>query len=97
MPLEPTRHSQHYPLDTGYLQDEKRFKNGDRNVWCVANRNRRHARKEMAPLPTSRLCEHLLGQQLISLAHSLQFKDEENDLRRDTPACLPVSQQELFT
>ena len=40
-----TRHSQHYPLDTSYLQDAKKYENGKRNVRCVADGNRSLARK----------------------------------------------------
>ena len=41
----PTRHLQHCPLDTGYLQDVKKYKIGKKNVQCVADGNQSLARK----------------------------------------------------
>lgn len=29
--------SQHYPLDTGYFRDAKKYENGKRNARCVAD------------------------------------------------------------
>ena len=45
MPLGPTRHLQHCPLDTGYLQDAKKYENVKKNVQCVADGNQNLAHK----------------------------------------------------
>lgn len=45
MPPGPTRHSRHYPLDSGDFQDAKKYENGKRNAWCVADGNRSLSRK----------------------------------------------------